>query len=91
MVIAGGRIERVLPRLCWRRVGTLFLPRSTSLVQKRLVGLFYLPAGRILIDEGAANALQNKGSSLLPIGIVGRRAVEKESGFGDCTIRCGSG
>lgn len=72
VVIAGGRIERVLPRLlAGEELGTLFLPRSTSLVpKKRWLGFSTLPAGRILIDEGAANALKNKGSSLLPIGIT---------------------
>lgn len=79
VVIAGGRIDGVLPRLlAGEELGTLFLPRSTSLVpKKRWLGFSTLPSGQIQIDQGAVLALQNRGSSLLPIGIT-----SVEGGFG---------
>jgi glutamate 5-kinase len=79
VVIAGGRIDGVLPRLlAGEELGTLFLPRSTSLVpKKRWLGFSTLPSGQIQIDQGAVLALQNRGSSLLPIGITW-----VEGGFG---------
>jgi glutamate 5-kinase len=79
VVIAGGRIDGVLPRLlAGEELGTLFLPRPTSLVpKKRWLGFSTLPSGQIQIDQGAVLALQNRGSSLLPIGIT-----SVEGGFG---------
>jgi len=79
VVIAGGRVDDVLPRLLAGEVlGTLFLPRATPLVpKKRWLGFSTLPSGQIQIDQGAVNALQKNGSSLLPIGIT-----SVEGGFG---------
>lgn len=71
VVIAGGRVENVLPRLlAGEELGTLFLPRPTALVpKKRWLGFSTLPSGTVVIDEGAVSALKKNGSSLLPIGI----------------------
>lgn len=71
VVIAGGRVDRVLPRLlAGEPLGTLFLPHIEGLIpKKRWLGFSTQPAGEIVVDEGAANALQKKGSSLLPIGV----------------------
>lgn len=71
VVIAGGRTENVLLRLLdGELLGTLFLPKPVGLVpKKRWIGFSALPGGRIVVDDGAVNALRTKGSSLLPIGI----------------------
>jgi glutamate 5-kinase len=53
-------------------VGTLFLPHSSTLpAWKRWLGYTAQPRGRLIVDAGARNAIQHKGRSLLPIGIVG--------------------
>jgi glutamate 5-kinase len=82
VVIAGGRIENVLPRLlAGEELGTLFLPRSEGLVpRKRWLGFSTQPSGQLRVDQGAVAALRSKGSSLLSIGI---RAVAGEFGKGD--------
>jgi glutamate 5-kinase len=52
-------------------VGTLFLPHGTSLpAWKRWLGFTAQPRGRLLVDDGARAAVEKKGRSLLPIGVV---------------------
>lgn len=52
-------------------VGTLFLPHGSTLTAwKRWLGYTARPRGRLLVDPGARNAVQNQGRSLLPIGVV---------------------
>ncbi len=72
VVIAGGRIENVLPRLLDGEVlGTLFLPQVRGLApKKRWIGFTAQAAGAVHVDQGAVRAIQQKGSSLLAIGIT---------------------
>ena len=52
-------------------VGTLFLPHgSTVPAWKRWLGFTAQPRGRLMVDAGARDAVQEKGKSLLAIGIV---------------------
>jgi glutamate 5-kinase len=52
-------------------VGTLFLPHGSSLpAWKRWLGFTAQPRGRLVVDDGARAAVQQKGRSLLPIGVV---------------------
>jgi glutamate 5-kinase len=52
-------------------VGTLFLPHGGILkARQRWIGLTAKPAGRYVVDAGARKAVQEKGRSLLPIGVV---------------------
>lgn len=52
-------------------VGTLFLPHGTSIpAWKRWLGFTARPKGRLFMDAGACAAVQSKGRSLLPIGVV---------------------
>ena len=52
-------------------VGTLFLPHgSTVPAWKRWLGYTARPRGRLVVDAGARDAVQHKGRSLLPIGVV---------------------
>jgi glutamate 5-kinase len=52
-------------------VGTLFLATSAKMAKsKRWLAFFTEPAGRVRVDSGAAEALLERGKSLLPSGIV---------------------
>ena len=52
-------------------VGTLFLPEGDSMKRRKHWIAFTLrPVGRITVDDGARDALLEKGRSLLPSGIV---------------------
>ncbi len=70
-VIASGRTENVLKRiLAGEKLGTVFVPANRKLdARKRWIGLTARPAGTITIDDGAVNAIQSRGKSLLARGI----------------------
>lgn len=73
VVIANGRRSGVVADiLAGRDVGTLIgTPGSdpTASSRKRWIAFFHRAAGTLVIDDGAKDALQMKGKSLLPIGI----------------------
>ncbi len=53
-------------------VGTVFRPRAQRLPARKLWIAFALPpSGRIVVDEGAREALENNQRSLLPAGVTG--------------------
>ncbi len=71
-VIANGREKNIIsltvdnPGAC----GTLFLPKGDYLAQRlRWIAFSAKPKGRIIVDDGAKNALLNK-KSLLSVGVV---------------------
>jgi glutamate 5-kinase len=72
VIIANGRRPGILDAIfSAEQVGTLFLPHgSTVTAWKRWLGYTARPRGRLVVDAGARNAVQNKGKSLLPIGVV---------------------
>ncbi len=72
VVIAGGRIENVLPRLvAGEELGTIFLPNQRGMApKKRWIGFTAQANGMLTVDAGAARALRSGGPSLLAIGIV---------------------
>ena len=74
-IIASGREERVLVRLAeGKLIGTHLSPASTVLhARKQWIADHLRSAGRLVLDEGAARALVEKHTSLLPVGV---RAVE---------------
>lgn len=76
-VIVGGRIKRVVERLHQGEVlGTLLLPdESRTVARKRWLAGHLQMRGRITLDNGAVQALREKGSSLLPVGV---KVVEGE-------------
>jgi glutamate 5-kinase len=82
VIIASGRGANAIPRIIDGRIqGTRFPPIDTPLVnRKRWVLAGAVNSGRIVVDEGAAFALQYKGRSLLPAGIIG---LEGEFDRGD--------
>ena len=67
-------------------VGTLFLPHGSSLpAWKRWLGYTARPKGQLVVDAGAREAVQHKGRSLLPIGVV---RVDGSFGKGDVVVLC---
>jgi glutamate 5-kinase len=71
-VIADGREERVLARLCsGEALGTELIAEKLSLgARKQWLADHVRTAGRVRVDAGAARALLREGKSLLPIGVV---------------------
>jgi glutamate 5-kinase len=72
VIIANGAEPGILDAIfAGEPVGTLFLPHGGTVpAWKRWIGYTAQPKGRLVVDAGARNAVQNKGRSLLPIGIV---------------------
>ncbi|NLZ92932.1 MAG: glutamate 5-kinase [Firmicutes bacterium] len=72
MIIANGKEPHVLQRLLeGEKIGTFFSARKKSLEsRKRWIAYGQIPHGRLIIDEGAAEAVLNEGKSLLPSGIM---------------------
>jgi glutamate 5-kinase len=67
-------------------VGTLFLPHGISVpAWKRWLGFTARPKGKICLDAGACAAVQSKGRSLLPIGVV---SVQGTFAKGDVVALC---
>ncbi len=65
-----------------RECGTLIVPASVRMRgRKHWIAFALRPAGALAVDRGAADALRNKGRSLLPSGI---REVRGQFGGGDC-------
>jgi len=74
VVLANGRRRGILNRLilAGEREGTVFSARPRRLHGRRgWIALAARPAGRIVVDAGAARALIGGGKSLLPSGVVG--------------------
>jgi len=73
MVIANGGKPDVLKKLfSGKKVGTFFAPKQKKLKSRKCWIAYTLkPKGVIRIDDGAAEAILNRGKSLLPSGIVG--------------------
>lgn len=82
VIIADGRIPNVLERiLAAEEIGTLFLARGESIpAWKRWIGYSLPPRGRYVLDDGARKAIQQRGRSLLAIGIT---AVDGEFSKGE--------
>lgn len=81
--LASGKETDILERIFrGEDVGTVFLPSSARKMEsrKRWLSSFSRPSGKLVIDEGAVNALKKHGSSLLASGIF---AVNGEFDRGD--------
>jgi len=72
-IIANGREPEVLLKLFGgdsKGIGTIFAPKKKKLdSRRRWIGLTKRPAGKLVVDDGAAAALA-RGKSLLPAGII---------------------
>lgn len=82
MVIASGGVDGVLRHICAGEIiGTYFKAKdSRPHVKKRWIASGTKVKGNLIIDKGCRDALVNKGSSLLPVGIV---AITGEFSEGD--------
>ncbi len=71
VVVTDGRTPHVLERVArGERVGTWFLPASRAVAgRKRWLVARGRARGRLVIDDGAAQAVRERGRSLLPSGI----------------------
>jgi len=84
MVIADGRQEETLAAVFdpAREVGTLFLPVSDRLTsRKHWIAYTLKPAGELIVDAGACQAIRDRGRSLLPPGVRSVRGLFSE---GEC-------
>jgi len=71
MIVANGRDADVLTRiLAGEEIGTLFAPSAKKRSSRSRWINAARPAGSIIVDAGAMNALVQKNRSLLPAGIV---------------------
>jgi glutamate 5-kinase len=72
VIIANGTKPGVLDAiLAGEPVGTLFLPHGSTLpAWKRWLGYTARPRGRLVVDAGARAAVEKRGRSLLPIGVI---------------------
>jgi glutamate 5-kinase len=76
VVIANGRMQSVLQRvLDGDDVGTLIVDperaeRRPMSGRQRWIAFFHRASGTLVVDNGARDALEKKGRSLLPIGIA---------------------
>jgi glutamate 5-kinase len=72
VVMANGSTPDILDRIfAAEPVGTLFLPHGGAVpAWKRWLGYTARPRGRLVTDAGARVAVETKGKSLLPIGVV---------------------
>ena len=85
MVMAHGQEPLVVTRLLkGELLGTLFLPQSRISGRKRWIAYSRPPKGKLIVDNGARDALVQGGKSLLPAGI---RRVEGNFDYSD-TVSC---
>lgn len=88
LAIANGTLDAPIARALQQGVGTLFLPRQKTGARKAWLGGRLRLKGTLLIDDGAARALE-RGGSLLAAGIT---AIEGMFHRGDAiAIRDGTG
>lgn len=71
-IVANGKEPQILSRLLeGENVGTLFLPQRDRLAsRKHWIAYTLKPRGRLVVDEGAREALVTRGKSLLPKGVL---------------------
>ena len=72
MIIAGGKVPCILRRIMEGDCcGTLILPSKERIsAKKHWMRYNLVPEGVLTVDDGAAIALTQRGSSLLPIGVI---------------------
>jgi glutamate 5-kinase len=88
-VIVNGRTPDILLQAAeGKEVGTFFAPREKGIdSRRRWIAFGRLSRGRIVVDQGAKDALCDRGKSLLPAGVV---SCEGNFEFGDAVDIVGS-
>jgi glutamate 5-kinase len=84
-IIAHGKKKGILREIfSGKETGTLFLPMAERLSSREYWIAFTLrPRGKVVLDEGAINAIVHHGKSLLPSGIL---RVEGDFSLGDAVL-----
>ena len=69
--IADGREDNTIDRIInGEDIGTLFVPNSNKMqARERWLHFFAKSKGHLIVDDGAVDAVCNRGSSLLPAGV----------------------
>jgi len=71
VVIVNGRIQNIIRKvMAGDNIGTIFIPKKRLSSRARWIAFASSVKGVIQINEGAKGAIENKGSSLLPAGII---------------------
>ncbi len=72
-IIANGKTPAIISKIIkGEDVGTLFLSHANRLVAKKCwIAFTSQSRGKIVVDQGAQDALVEKGKSLLPSGVIG--------------------
>jgi len=72
MVIAGGAMPDIIPDIMDNKPrGTYFVPKNGKLSsRKQWIAFTVKPEGRIYLDQGAEEAVINRGKSILPSGVT---------------------
>ncbi len=83
MIIAKGEEKNVIRSLfSGKPLGSYFVPGKQKLPNRKCwIAFTRIPQGSMKIDEGAADAILNRGKSLLPIGITD---IQGDFGVGAC-------
>jgi glutamate 5-kinase len=73
VLIANGKVPYIIRKIFnGEDIGTMFLPSDKNLSDKKMwIGYATNITGKIVVNEGAKNALIKDEKSLLPIGVVG--------------------
>jgi len=87
-VIANGRKNDVLLKILkGDKVGTVFVPKKAKMqARKRWIAYNAKAQGKVIVDDGAKEALVKKNKSLLACGV---KAVEGRFSYGDVVLICG--
>ncbi len=85
-IIASGREEKVLQRLAQGEdIGTLLKPDKTQITaRKQWIAGQVQVNGTLILDQGASQAIQKNGTSLLPIGIESSEGEFERGDVIDC-------
>lgn len=72
VLIANGKIPSIINEIfSEKEIGTIFLPHDEMLSgKKRWIGYATNILGKLIVNEGAKNAILEKESSLLPVGLI---------------------
>jgi len=72
-LIANGKLPYVISEIFdYKDIGTIFVPNNENLSEKkRWIGYATNVMGKLVVNTGAKDAILNKDSSLLPIGVMG--------------------
>jgi glutamate 5-kinase len=72
VILNGTRPGTVLRAVAGEREGTRFHPQAQRMSSFKLWLKYAKPShGRLVVDAGAARALRDRGTSLLPVGVIG--------------------